>query len=175
MPERLRKIIGSGAIQRRVRGLAREISDRYAGERLLCVGVLKGACLFFADLVRRLDLEPEIDFVTLSSYGAGTSPNEAFRFDLDMRTGIAGRHVLIVEDIVDTGRSARFLLDRLAQRGPASLKLCAFLDKQERREAEVRIDFTGFVLAKGFVVGYGMDFAERYRMRNAVYEILFQP
>jgi len=168
-------VIPASAIRARVAELGAEISAHYQGQPLVCVCVLKGAFLFFADLVRHIDLGtggPEIDFVRLASYGNATSPGCQAVFSKDIEVDVAGKHVLVVEDIVDTGRSAEFLLGVLEKRGAASLKMCAFIDKHERREVGVTVDFAGFPIQKGFIVGYGMDYAEKYRELDAVYELV---
>ncbi len=151
------------AIAARVGELAAEISRQYRGEPLVAVCVLKGAVIFFADLVRQIDnAELRLDFVRLASYGEGSVAGR-LRFERDLETDIRDRHVLVVEDVVDSGRTMAFLLKTLAARGPRSLRLVALVDKRERREAPVRVDFPGFCLDRGFIVGYGLDYAELYR------------
>ena len=175
MAHRMLPVIPAADIQRRVAELGAEISARYKDQPLVCVCVLKGAFLFFADLVRHIDIGtggPEIDFVRLASYGGSTSRGRQAVFTKDLEVDVAGKHVLVVEDIVDTGRSAEFLLHVLGKRGAASLKICAFVDKHERREVGVTVDFAGFPIQKGFIVGYGMDYAEKYRELDAVYELV---
>ncbi|MBA4357875.1 MAG: hypoxanthine phosphoribosyltransferase [Humidesulfovibrio sp.] len=172
MAHKLLPVIPARDIRRRVAELGAEISAHYHGQQLVCVCVLKGAFLFFADLVRHITCAPEIDFVRLASYGGATSRGRQTAFTKDMEVDVDGRHVLLVEDIVDTGRTAEFLLHVLEKRGAASLKLCAFVDKHERREAGVTVDFAGFPIQKGFIVGYGMDYAEKYRELDAVYELV---
>ncbi|MEL7638812.1 MAG: hypoxanthine phosphoribosyltransferase [Solidesulfovibrio sp.] len=172
MSETLREVFGEAAVAARVAELGREVSAHYAGAgEVVMVGVLKGALPFMADLLRALSFCPVLDFVRLASYGAGTSPGE-LRFPMDLETDIAGRHVLVVEDIVDTGRSLAYLLDRLAKRNPASLKVCALLDKAYRREVDVAVDFVGFAAPPVFLVGYGMDVGERLRRLRGVYELV---
>lgn len=173
MAETLREVFSEAAVAARVAELGQEISARYAGvdRDVVMVGVLTGVLPFFADLLRALTFCPVLDFVRLASYGAGTSPGE-LRFFSDLRTDIAGRHVLVVDDIVDTGLSLAALLGRLGERGPASLAACVLLDKPYRREVEVRVDFVGFTAPSGFLVGYGMDFDERLRRLRGVYELI---
>jgi len=173
MSERLREVIGREALQRRVRELSAEIGAAYRGERLVAVCVLKGAFIFFADLARSLECETQVEFVRLSSYGQGTESCVAVSFAQDLTCEIRGRHVLVVEDIVDTGISLRCLLDALQQRAPASLRACALVNKVERRKTEVRIEYAGFQVQEGFLVGYGMDYAEKYRTLDAVYTVEF--
>jgi hypoxanthine phosphoribosyltransferase len=166
-----RVVISADEIARRVRDLGRQISADYRGgagrdprgRPLLVVGILKGAMLFMADLIRSLDLAIEYDFIAVSSYGNGTSPGEV-RILKDLDRAIGGRDVLIVEDIVDTGHTLQHLLGGLSARGPATLRVCSLLDKPQRREVEVPVDYVGFVLPEDlFVVGYGLDYAEVYR------------
>ena len=172
MAHKMLPVIGADAIRRRVAELGAEITAHYQGKPLVCVCVLKGAFLFYADLMRHIRTPMEIDFVRLASYGAGTSRGRQTIFSKDMEVDIDGKHVLLVEDIVDTGRSAEFLMHVLEKRGAASIKICAFVDKGERREVGMKVDFAGFPIQKGFIVGYGMDYAEQYRELDAVYELV---
>jgi hypoxanthine phosphoribosyltransferase len=171
MAETLREVFGEAAIAARVAELGREISAYYAGLDLVMVGVLKGALPFMADLLRALDFCPDLDFVRVASYGAGVAPGE-LRFLMDLEADIAGRHVLLIEDIVDTGRSLAYLRNMLEKRKPASLKVCTLLDKPYRREAAVTVDFVGFAAPPVFLVGYGMDIGERLRRLRGVYELI---
>jgi hypoxanthine phosphoribosyltransferase len=171
MAEQLREVFGEAVIAARVAELGREISACYAGKDVVMAGVLKGALPFMADLLRALDFCPVLDFLRVASYGAGTAPG-ALRFLMDLETDIAGRHVLLVEDIVDTGRSLAYLLDVLSRRNPASIKVCSLLDKPYRREADVTVDFVGFSAPPVYLVGYGMDIGERLRRLRGVYELL---
>jgi hypoxanthine phosphoribosyltransferase len=157
-------LISEEAIAQRVRELAARISADYAttGEVLL-VGVLRGAFIFLADLSRRLTVPRRVDFIALSAYqGAGTAPG-AVRLLMDLRTNVAGRHVLVVEDIVDTGHTLRYLLDTLQTRQPASLRTCALVRKPARREVEVPVDYLGFDIPDRWVVGYGLDYNDQWR------------
>ena len=158
-----RVLIAADDLERRVAELAADINRDYAeSDRLICVGVLKGSVFFLVDLVKRLDLPVAIDFFQTASYGGGTSPGEVrIRKDLDLP--VRDADVLLVEDIVDTGYTLRTILDLLRWRGARSVKLCALLDKASRREVEVPIDYRGFEIEDLFVVGYGLDYAERYR------------
>ncbi|MDL2306435.1 hypoxanthine phosphoribosyltransferase [Desulfovibrio sp. OttesenSCG-928-C06] len=156
-------VFTSEQIQARVREIATGINSLYAGKELVVICVLKGAFMFFADLLRYLEVKPELDFVRIASYGDATTSSRAISFTKDIEVSIAGKHVLIVEDIVDTGHSMDFLLKQMEARGASSISLCALVDKFERREANVRVDFSGFQLPEGFIVGYGLDYAERYR------------
>lgn len=150
-------------LARRVHELARQISADYAAKQPLVVGVLKGAWVFMADLVRHLTVPVGCDFVLLSSYGKGTSSSGRVSLRLDMTLAAKGRHILLVEDIVDTGTSLAWLLEHLARKRPASLRVCALLDKPARRVVSVNIDYVGFTVPDCFVVGYGIDCGERYR------------
>jgi hypoxanthine phosphoribosyltransferase len=156
-------LISEQELERRVGELASAISADYAGRRPLLVAPLKGAFVFLADLIRRLGMPLEVDFVRLASYGAGTEPSGPVRLTKDLETDIAGRDVLIVEDIVDTGESLGYLIEALQRRSPASLHVCALLDKPERRRRDVRVDYRGFTIPDRFVVGYGLDCGEKYR------------
>ncbi|MBC7346205.1 MAG: hypoxanthine phosphoribosyltransferase [Clostridia bacterium] len=150
-------------LARRVTELARAIEADYQGKDLLLVGVLKGAVIFLADLMRHLSLPLAVDFMAVASYGAATKSSGVVRILKDLDTPLNARHVLLVEDIVDTGLTLRYLLDVLKARSPASLKTCVLLDKRERRQVEVPVDYCGFVIPDVFVVGYGLDYAENYR------------
>jgi hypoxanthine phosphoribosyltransferase len=169
----LRQVYGEEQIQARVAELASEISALYDGEALVAVCVLKGAFMFFSDLTRRLQGPlVETDFVRLASYGRSATSSRTVSFVKDVELSLAGKHVLVVEDIVDTGHTMDFLLRQFAARGAQSLRLAVMVDKQERREVPVHADFTGFALPGGFIVGYGLDYAERYRELPAIFEII---
>ena len=167
--EQLRIVYDESAIHARVRELAAEIDAVYRDEPLVVVCVLKGAIFFFSDLVRALTIAPELDFVRLASYGDGMQSKRNVAFTKDLELSIEGKHVLIVEDIIDSGHSMDFLLKQLGARGAKSLRLATLIDKAERREVPVHADFVGFALPVGFIVGYGMDYAEHYRALPAVY------
>lgn len=151
-------------IQRRVREMALQISRDYADtDDLLLVGVLKGSVMLMVDLARSLQRAVALDFIAISSYGAATTTSGVVRMLKDLDTDIGGRHVVIVEDIVDSGLTLAYLRESLQRRNPASLRICALLNKPSRREADVLLDYKGFDIPNEFVVGYGLDFAERYR------------
>ncbi len=156
-------LIDEAALQRRIAELGREISEDYRGRDVLLVGVLKGAVFFMADLMRRLDVPCEVDFMAISSYGAGTDSSGVVRILKDLDVSIEGRDVLIVEDIVDSWLTLSYLLRNLQARRPASLETCALLTKPERRMNEIACRYVGFEIPNRFVIGYGLDFAERYR------------
>lgn len=167
----LRLVYSEEVIQQRVKELAAEIDSLYNDEPLVIICVLKGAFMFFSDLVSHLTISPELDFVRLASYGAGKGSSRNISFTKDVEISLAGKHVLVVEDIVDTGHSMEFLFHQLAARGAKTLRLAVMVDKTERREVPIFPDFTGFALPEGFIVGYGLDYAERYRALPAIYEI----
>jgi hypoxanthine phosphoribosyltransferase len=156
-------LIDRDVLQRRIEELGEEISTDYAGRDLLLVGVLKGAVFFMADLMRNLTIPCEIDFMAISSYGDSTDSSGVVRILKDLDINIEGRDVLIVEDIIDSGLTLSYLMRNLEAREPASLEICALLTKPERREADVPVRYIGFEIPNRFVIGYGLDFAERYR------------
>jgi hypoxanthine phosphoribosyltransferase len=147
----------------RVSELAEEISADYAGRNVLLIGVLKGAVFFLADLMRQLEVDCEVDFMAVSSYGSSTDSSGVVRILKDLDASIEGRHVLIVEDIVDSGLTLSYLFRMLGGRSPASLQVCALLTKPERREVDMPIRYVGFEIPNRFAIGYGLDHAERYR------------
>jgi len=150
-------------LEHRVRELAAEVSRDYADRDLLLVGVLKGAVFFLSDLMRHLKVECEVDFMAVSSYGSSTDSSGVVRILKDLDISIEGRHVLIVEDIVDSGLTLSYLLRTLRARNPASLEVCALLTKPERRKVELPIRYVGFEIPNRFAIGYGLDHAERFR------------
>jgi hypoxanthine phosphoribosyltransferase len=156
-------LIDEDALQARIRELGAEISDAYAGRDLLLVGVLKGAVFFLADLMRELSVPCEIDFMAISSYGAGTDSSGVVRILKDLDMNISGRDVLVVEDIIDSGLTLSYLMRSLSARKPASLEVCTLLTKPERREVDVPVRYVGFEIPNKFVIGYGLDFDQRYR------------
>ena len=157
-------LISEEAISAKISELARTISSDYAGvDDLMMVGVLKGSFIFLADLSRRLTIPRSVDFMALSTYGNSTQTDGAVRMIMDLRRSIAGRHVLVVEDIVDTGYTISYLLRALATRQPASLKTCVLVHKPDRRKVPVQIDYLGFEIPDVWVVGFGLDWSERYR------------
>ena len=156
-------LITAEQLEQRVAELGEQITADYAGRRLLLVCVLKGAVLFLVDLARQIQLPLEIDFMAISSYGASTQSSGIVRILKDLEDSVEGQHILVVEDIVDSGLTLDYLLRSLAARGPASIKVCGLLLKERPRELPVTIDYVGFTIPDKFVVGYGLDFAERYR------------
>ena len=159
----LEVLITTEKIREKIEELGAAIARDYAGLNPLLIGVLKGACLFLSDLMRAADIPLNVEFMAISSYGAEMRTSGEVRILKDLDVAIQGRHILVVEDIVDTGLTLSYLLANLKSRGAESVKLAALLDKFERREKEVTIDYLGFKIPDKFVVGYGLDFAERYR------------
>jgi hypoxanthine phosphoribosyltransferase len=163
MPDVKEVLIPSSDIQEKVRELGERITEDYRGERPLLVGVLRGAVIVLGDLMRKIDLPCEIDFMDISSYGTGTSSSGVVRILKDLEEDITGRHVLVVEDIIDTGLTLSYLLRSLQARKPASLEVFALLSKPSRRRVELDVKYLGFEVPDEFVVGYGLDFAGAYR------------
>jgi hypoxanthine phosphoribosyltransferase len=159
----LEVLISEEQIQNRIKELGTKIALDYAGRNPLLIGVLKGACFFLSDLLRAIDIPLGIEFIAISSYGSSTRTSGEVRILKDLDVPVENRDIIVVEDIVDTGLTLSYLLANLKSRGAASVKLVALLDKHERREREVPIDYLGFEIPDHFVVGYGLDFAERYR------------
>jgi len=158
------ELISAKAIAARVEALAREVSEYYRGtEKLVVVGLLRGSFIFIADLVRELDLPVEVDFLEVSSYGNSTESSREVRILKDLRGEIEGRDVLVVEDIVDTGYTLRHVLEILGTRHPKRIEVCALLDKPSRREVNIKARWIGFEIPDSFVVGYGIDYAQRNR------------
>jgi hypoxanthine phosphoribosyltransferase len=156
-------LLDSSAVANRVAELGAQLSADYAGRTPVLVSVLKGALVFLADLMRAMDLPTSIDFMEVSSYGAATESSGQVRILKDLGKPIEGRDVIVVEDIIDTGLTLNYLLGYLADRQPASIKICCLLDKPARRLAEIDIDYVGFTIPDRFVIGYGLDYDERYR------------
>ena len=156
-------LVPADDLARRVQELAAQISKDYAGKDLVLVGVLKGAIFFLADLMRALDLQVEVDFMAISSYGSSSKSSGVVRILKDLDADIEDRHVLIVEDIIDSGLTLQYLLRNLAGRNPASLEVCALLIKPGSRQVEFEPKYVGFEIPSSFVIGYGLDHAERYR------------
>ena len=156
-------LVASEDIQAKVRELGERITRDYREEKLLLVGILRGAVVFLSDLMRHLELPCEIDFMDISSYGTGTQTSGVVRILKDLEEDITGRHVLIIEDIIDTGLTLSYLRRMLLQRGPASLEICALLSKPSRRQVDLSVKYLGFEVPDEFVIGYGIDYAGAYR------------
>jgi hypoxanthine phosphoribosyltransferase len=159
----IRVMFTAEQIQARVREMGLELARAFEGGRPLYVGVLKGACMFQCDLARATPLDVELDFLAVSSYGAGTTSSGHVQLVMDLRTDIRGRHVVLCEGVVDSGRSVRFILDLLRDRGASKITVAALLDKVPCRKVPVPVDHAGWKIGEEFVIGYGMDAAERYR------------
>ena len=150
-------------LKARVQELARQIERDYAGKEIMLISVLRGSFIFMADLCRAIDLPCTLDFMAVSSYGKGTSSSGQVQITKDLSEDISGRHIIVVEDILDSGNTLHYLLRLLDHRHPASIRLCTLLDKPERRVKPVEVHYTGFTIPDAFVVGYGLDYAEKYR------------
>lgn len=161
----------------RIKALGQEISKDYQGEKLIVVGVMKGANVFVADLIRQMDLDIVLDFIVVSSYGASTESTGVIRLLKDLDENIDSEHVLIVEDIIDSGLTLDYLVSNFNTRHPKSIKICTLLNKLERRKVDIPVDYIGFQVPDEFIVGYGIDYAEKYRnlpyvgiLKRSVYE-----
>jgi len=163
MPKLLKVLISHVEIDKAVERLASEITRDYRRKNPLLIGILKGSFVFMADLVRRLDMPLEVDFIRLSSYGSGTESCGKIRISGKLNSQVEGRHVIVVEDIIDTGLTTSYYLRYIRGRKPASVALCALADKPSRRKTHIKIDYRGFKVPDKFIVGYGIDFNERYR------------
>ena len=163
MKEQIQVMISEEEVKARITELAEQISKDFQGEEIIAVGILRGGVYFCTELTKRIAVPVILDFMEASSYGAGTESSGQVNITKDLIEDIAGKNVLIIEDIIDTGRTLSLLLENLRARGPKSLKLCALLDKPERRVVEVAVDYKGFVIPNKFVIGYGMDYDQKYR------------
>lgn len=164
-------------LDQRIKALGAKITNDYKGKKLIIVGVMKGANVFVADLIRNIDVDVVLDFIVVSSYGASTESTGVIRLLKDLDENISGEHVLIVEDIIDSGLTLEYLVSNFETRHPESIKICTLLNKLERRTADVPVDYIGFQVPDEFIVGYGIDYAERYRnlpyigiLKRSVYE-----
>ncbi|MSP12790.1 MAG: hypoxanthine phosphoribosyltransferase [Chloroflexi bacterium] len=156
-------LISRETIERRVHELGAQIAHDYAGQTPILVCILKGGMMFLADLMRAIAEPVEIDFMAISSYGSSMESSGVVRILMDLESNIEGRHVLIVEDIIDTGHTLSYIIENLSTRRPASLHICTLLDKPDRREVDISLDYVGFNIPNKFVIGYGLDYAEKYR------------
>jgi len=168
---RLNRLLSRRQIASIVKSLADQISKDYQKKELVLVCILKGAFMFLSDLIRHLQIPVQVDFVRLSSYGAGTQTSGRIEITKDIETPIEGKDILIIEDIIDSGRTLQFLKDRLSLANPRSVKICALLDKKARREVEIQADYVGKEVPNVFVIGYGIDFNEDYRNLPEVYYV----
>jgi hypoxanthine phosphoribosyltransferase len=158
-----RILITSEEIGARVRELGQQITNDYAGQEILMIGVLRGAVIFMADLARSIKRPMDIDFMAISSYGLSTNSSGVVRIIKDLDEVVEGRHILIIEDIIDSGLTLNYLVDNIKSRKPASVRICTLLSKPDRRKVNVTVDYNGFIIPDHFVVGYGLDYAGKYR------------
>lgn len=158
-----RVLLSEDQIKARIAELGQELTADYAGKNPIFVGVLKGVVVFFADMVRAVPIPCQFDFMCVSSYGSGTESSGQIKLKMDLSADIEGRHVVILEDILDSGLTLKYTVEYLKTKNPASIKICTFLDKPERRKADIHADYIGFTVPNLFVVGYGLDFDEEYR------------
>ena len=170
-------LISEEELKRRIAEMGRQITQEYHGELLTIVGILKGASIFFADLARSIDLPLQMDFMSVSSYGTEATSSGVVKIIKDLDADVTGRHILLVEDIIDTGITLAYLRDYLSNRGAKSVKICTLLDKPSHREQAVKVDYIGFTMPDEFIIGYGIDYAENYRnlpyvasLKRSVYE-----
>lgn len=163
MSETIRELISEERVNEKIRELGAQISKDYAGESVHLVCILKGACIFMCELAKRINVPVSMDFMTVSSYGSGTKSSGIVRIKKDLDDPIKGLNVLIVEDIVDSGRTLHYLTEVFKERGCKSVRTCTLLDKPERRVVDLDVDYVGFMIPNQFVVGYGMDYDQRYR------------
>jgi hypoxanthine phosphoribosyltransferase len=173
IPARKERLYSRREIQKRVKELAGVISKDYRKEELILIGVLKGAFVFLSDLARNLSIPVKLDFVRLASYGSRSQTQGEVRLTKTIELPIRDKHILVVEDIVDSGLTLNFLLEFLKKENPKSVRICALINKSERREVPVDIDYVGFSVPEGFIVGYGLDFDERYRHLPELYHLRF--
>lgn len=169
--DELQEVLSAEVIRERILAMGRQITSDYAGRSLVLVGVLKGAFIFMADLCRAIDLPVQVDFVRMASYGFNQESSGSISFTKDIELNIKGKDVLVVEDIIDTGHTIKYLKEVLALHQPASVRICCLIDKHERRQVDIQADYVGFDVKKGFLVGYGLDFAENYRCLPGVFHL----
>jgi hypoxanthine phosphoribosyltransferase len=169
--DELQLVIDEETISNRVSEIGASITREYQDKNLVVIGILKGAFIFMADLIRRIDLPLETDFVRLQSYGSSTESVGQVTITKDVELPLRGKHVLIVEDIVDTGYTLRYLKEVMSLHQAASVRICCLIDKKERRKVDVEVDYVGFEIEKGFLVGYGLDYDEQYRQLPGIYHL----
>ena len=163
MGESVRVMISETEVAKRIEEMGREISEDYAGKQIHLICILKGGVFFMCELAKRISVPVSMDFMSVGSYGDGTTSSGVVRIVKDLDESLEGKDVLVVEDIIDSGRTLYYLLDVLKKRHPNSMKLCTLLDKPDRRVRDVRVDYVGFEIPDEFVVGYGLDYAQKYR------------
>ena len=163
MAEHIEVLISEEEVNERIAALGKQISEDFAGKELLLICILKGGTFFMCELAKRITIPVSLDFMQVSSYGDGTKSSGVVRIAKDLDEAIEGKDVMIVEDIIDSGRTLYYLMDILEKRHPNSIKLCTLLDKPDRRERDVKVQYSGFEIPDEFVVGYGLDYAQKYR------------
>lgn len=163
MAETVRVLVSEEDVDARIAELGKKISEDYAGRQVHLIGILKGSVFFMCELAKRITVPVSIDFMSVSSYGDGTASSGIVRLVKDLDESLEGKDIIIVEDIIDSGRTLYYLMDLLAKRNPNSMRLCTLLDKPERRVKDVKVDYVGFHIPDEFVVGYGLDYAQKYR------------
>ncbi len=163
MAEKIRVMIPEDKVDARIKEIGEEISKQYEGEEVHLICVLRGGSFFMCELAKRITVPVTLDFMSVSSYGMDTKSSGVVKIVKDLDDSIKGKNVIVVEDVVDSGRTLSYLMDMLKDRGPKSLRLCTLLDKPERRVVQVHVDYTGFEIPDEFVVGYGLDYAQKYR------------
>lgn len=163
MAETIKVMISEQEVDAKIREIGKKISEDYVGKQVHLVGILKGSVFFVSELAKRITVPVTLDFMSVSSYGDGTSSSGVVRISKDLDESLEGKDVIVIEDIIDSGRTLAYLLDVLSKRNPNSMKLCTLLDKPDRREKEVEVDYVGFEIPDEFVVGYGLDYAQKYR------------
>ena len=165
------EVLSKAAIEERINELGKQITADYSGKKVVLLGVLNGAFIFLADLCRAIDLDVEIDFIRVASYGDSTHSSGTIRLSKPSEIDLTGKDVILVEDIVDTGHTMAWLLHHFSEAGANSVKICTLIDKTERRAVNVSIDYPGFLLNQGFLIGYGLDYAEIYRNLPGIYSL----
>ena len=163
MAETIRVMISEEDVDQRIAEIGQKISEDYAGESVHLICILKGSVFFTCELAKRITVPVTLDFMSVSSYGDGTKSSGIVKIAKDLDESLEGKNVIVIEDIIDSGRTLSYLMDVLGKRNPRSLKLCTLLDKPDRRVAEVKVDYVGFAIPDEFVVGYGLDYAQKYR------------
>ena len=163
MAEKIRVMISEEEVNKKIEELGKQISEDYAGKEVHLICILKGSAFFTCELAKRITVPVSLDFMSVSSYGDGTKSSGIVKIAKDLDESLEGKEVILIEDIIDSGRTLSYLLEILAQRNPASLKLCTLLDKPDRRVKDVKVDYVGFQIPDEFVVGYGLDYAQKYR------------
>jgi hypoxanthine phosphoribosyltransferase len=175
LEQNLNPVLTPERIQARVSELAAEISRDFQGREVVFLGILKGAFIFMSDLARHMEVPVKVDFVRLASYGDSSQSSGRIQMTKTHELDLAGQTVVVVEDIVDTGLTLNWLVDHLRRQGPQDLKICALIDKPERRKAPIAVDYVGFQIPRGFLVGYGLDYNECYRCLPGIYEVKLPP